>query len=436
MDMGSWVAVDASTDLENRALELSRIRELVAAGAEPPAGVRDPVRRSWQRCASAGFDLLHGAAPVLRSAEEAAARWQEHPLSIAEPLLHELLADVRSDDDQVVLACDADGSLLWIDGEPAVLDAAHEVHLEPGALWSEPAAGTNAMGTALAVEHPIQIFSAEHLAEPVHGWTCSAAPIHDPETGELLGVIDLSGEASTAHPHSLALITAAARMVESELRIHAESAKPTITSPLVWAPLEIEALGRNRAEVRSGSRCFELSRRHSEIVVLLALAGDGFETERLACELYGDYGVAVTVRAELSRLRRVLGERLPRGRPRIEGPVAADFIEQESLLARGEAGAALARYRGPLLPGSRVPLIVEARERLELRLRGAARQSGDPGLLAQWAQTPSGREDIEASRDLVRMLSDADPALAGAISRLRRLSRNGAATPPCDNQQR
>ena len=100
-----------------------------------------------------------------------------------------------------------------------MLDAAHEIHLEPGAVWSEGAAGTNAMGTALAVEHPIQVFSAEHFSR-VRSTAGPAAPprSRDPRDRRLLGVIDLSGEISTAHPHSLALIEAAARMTEAELR--------------------------------------------------------------------------------------------------------------------------------------------------------------------------------------------------------------------------
>lgn len=73
------------------------------------------------------------------------------------------------------------------------------------------------MGTALALDHRIQVFSAEHFSTPVHGWTCSAAPIEDPETGEQLGVVDLSGELRTAHPHSLTLVRMAARMIEAEI---------------------------------------------------------------------------------------------------------------------------------------------------------------------------------------------------------------------------
>ena len=58
-----------------------------------------------------------------------------------------------------------------------MLYRANEIHLSLGAQCGEQAVGTNAMGTALAVDHPVQIFSAEHFAEPVHEWTCAAAPL-------------------------------------------------------------------------------------------------------------------------------------------------------------------------------------------------------------------------------------------------------------------
>lgn len=449
MNRSSWVAIDASTNRRSWARTLARIHRRVTEGADPPPALRQPIAESWRRCATAGVDPERGLAPVTLSREEAKARWRSHPLSIAEDVLGELLADVRSEDDQVVLACDADGSLLWIDGEPAVLDAAREIHLERGALWSEDAAGTNAMGTALAIDHPIQVFSAEHFTEAAHGWTCSAAPIHDPETGHVLGVIDLSGPASTAHPHSLALVEAAARVIESELgwrvaerRTHdmtARTAGPSV-APLALpgrvgaqpAALRLEALGRDRARIADGSAWIELSRRHSEIVVLLTLFADGLEVERLVRELYGDYGLPVTARAEISRLRRILGDRLPRGNHRLAGPVDADFVALERMAQDGGAAAALQRYPGPLLPSSRVPLVVEARERLELRLREAVIGSGDPSMLSRWLETPSGRDDIDACRALVHSLAEGDPARMAALSRLRRLSREEQLA-SCDN---
>lgn len=496
MDQGSWVAVDASTDRRRLARTLARVHHDVVGGGKPPRSLRASIAKSWKRCASAGVDPDYGRAPIGLGEEEVADRWLDHPLSVAEPVLHDLFADVHSDDDQVVLVCDADGTLLWIDGEPAVLDAAREVHLEPGAVWSEKAAGTNAMGTALEIDHPIQIFSAEHFSHSVHGWTCSAAPVSDPETGDRLGVIDLSGEISTAHPHSLALIEAAARMTEAELRrrmvdshqrlrdrwgdrlngrrkaatalvsaagtvvmaaqgewmgrrlrIPAEGGQvdlgdgvTAVAEPLpegqaflLWRTsdsrrprstrsMRIEALGRDRARIETGDGALELSRRHSEILVMLALVDEPTDAEQLAREIYGEYGNPVTVRAEVSRLRRILGERLPRGELKLAGPIDADFLAVERLLRVGQLDDALERYRGPLLPGSRVALLVEARERLDHGLRDATLRSEDRGPMALWLETPSGRDDVVACRSLISQLSDGDPMRVRLLSRLRRLT--------------
>ena len=99
------------------------------------------------------------------------------------------------------------------------LRAAADMNFAEGTSWSEGGAGTNAIGTALALDHAVQVFGPEHFADPVQRWTCSACPIHDPDTGAVIGVIDLTGELSTVHPHSLAVATATARAVEASLQL-------------------------------------------------------------------------------------------------------------------------------------------------------------------------------------------------------------------------
>jgi hypothetical protein len=216
-----WVAIDSSTDRREWARKLARAHERGLAGATAQPEVREVIDQSWRRSARARVDPIGGIAPLVMSEAEAAARWEDSPLRLAEPLLRDLLADVGTAGQQVVLVCDVEGTMLWIDGEPGVLEEATAVHLERGSRWSEERAGTNAMGTALAAGHPLQVFSAEHFAVSVHEWTCSAAPVRDPETGETLGVLDLSGELATAHPHSLGLVEAAARMIEAKLAMAA-----------------------------------------------------------------------------------------------------------------------------------------------------------------------------------------------------------------------
>ena len=110
--------------------------------------------------------------------------------------------------------------LMTIEGSAHVrLRAAGDMNFAEGTLWSEGGAGTNAIGTAIALDHAVQVFGPEHFSDPVQRWTCSAAPIHDPDTGAVIGVIDLTGDLSTVHPHSLAVATATARAVEASLQL-------------------------------------------------------------------------------------------------------------------------------------------------------------------------------------------------------------------------
>ena len=412
--MSHWTALPATGDRRHRALRLARAHDAVLSGAEPPPDVRGVIADSWRRCTAAGIDPMRGLAPLALANDEATDRWARSPLAAAEPVLRDLLQDVRAEGEQVLLVCDADGTLLWIDGDARLMDQATEVHLMRGARWSEADAGTNAMGTALALDHALQVFSAEHFATPVHGWTCSAAPLHDPRTGQLLGVLDLSGPLQTAHPHSLALVNAAARMVEAVLAQRAVVLPPAAANGGGPA-LAVRVLGRDRAEVTlPDGRTATLSPRHSELLVLLALRPDGMTAEEVAIALHGDFGKPVTARAELSRLRRILGATTLLAEPyRLAAPPRADFLSVNDLAA----------YPGPLLPRSEVPLVVEAREALDHRVRGAVLRSADPALLDRWVTSAAGRDDLEAARRLVALLSEDDPRRSAALSHLRRVVR-------------
>ena len=83
-------------------------------------------------------------------------------------------------------------------------DNGRGMHLERGGRWNEADIGTNAIGTAIASGQPVQIHASEHFCSDVQRWTCAAAPIHHPADGKLLGVLDVSGPASTFNPQSLA----------------------------------------------------------------------------------------------------------------------------------------------------------------------------------------------------------------------------------------
>ena len=212
-----WLAIDVTMDPAARAREVRRAWEGFLGGSGA-AGVREPITDSWQRCAEAGVRPDGAPSPPVLDPSELGDRWDEHPLHATVPLLREWLAEIAEEAQHLIVVADAEGRLLWIEGPAGVRSsAADDMSFAEGALWSEDGAGTNAVGTAVALNHAVQVFAAEHFNELVQRWTCAAAPIHDPEGG-LLGVIDLTGRFETVHPHSLALAVTTARAVEARLR--------------------------------------------------------------------------------------------------------------------------------------------------------------------------------------------------------------------------
>ena len=181
-----WLAIDATTSPARRAREVRHAWERFLGGGRPDS-VREPIADSWRRSSAAGVDpSANGSAPSVADDDEAAARWEVHPLESVAPLIRECFAGIADDAAHLMVVSDADGTLLWLEGAPQVrLAAANSMNFAVGALWSEGGAGTNAIGTALAADHAVQVFAAEHFNEVVQAWTCAAAPVHDPDTGDL-----------------------------------------------------------------------------------------------------------------------------------------------------------------------------------------------------------------------------------------------------------
>jgi hypothetical protein len=219
MAPNQWLAIDAATLPLAHAREVRRAWEKFVGGGRLGA-VRAPIADSWQRSRTAGVDPTPDhVAPIGADAEETLARWRVHPLKLAVPLIQECLSPIADEGGQLIVVSDAEGLILWIEGNPRVrFAAADSMNFTEGAIWSEGGAGTNAIGTALAADHAVQVFATEHFNEIVQEWTCSAAPVHDPDTGNLLGIIDVTGRMRTVHPHGLACAVATAHAVESHLR--------------------------------------------------------------------------------------------------------------------------------------------------------------------------------------------------------------------------
>jgi hypothetical protein len=428
-----WLALPGGRPGPAHTRRLQAAHERLVAGTEPAdALVRPVVLDSWRRSLGNGVDPDGGAPPVELLDDDLVAYRDAHPLAPLMPVIRRLLVEDAEADRMIVAVTDAGGRMLWVEGHAWLRSQAAGMHFVEGARWSEDVAGTNAPGTALALDHAVQIYGSEHYRRPVQPWSCAAAPVHHPVTGVLLGAIDVTGGDHVAGPHVLTLVRATVAAVESELRWlyreqlqRAPGRRPV--PPVRPVPPRLDVLGRERARLVLPSGPVELSLRHSELLLLLAeaaAAGEGRSAVRLAAECHRGNAAAVTVRAELSRLRRLVGADLVGSRPyRLLARLESDLDEVRRLLARGEVGPALDRYPGTVLPGSRAPGVAVARERVSAVLRQAVLRSRRPELLLRYAQLPEARDDAVVWQTCLEWLPPGSPRRAAAAANLLRLRR-------------
>jgi hypothetical protein len=431
-----WLALPQGRPSRTLTRRLRAAHERVVTGAEPDdptvrSAVRSVVRESWRRSLAGGVDPDGGLPPVELLDDELLAYREAHPLAPVLPVIRRLLVQDAEADRMIVAVTDAGGRLLWVEGDSRLRSRAAGMHFVEGARWSEDVAGSNAPGTALAIDHAVQFYGSEHYRRPVQPWSCSAAPVHHPVTGALLGAIDVTGGDHVASPHVLTLVRATVAAVESELRWQhregAQEAHRRPPPPLQRRDPRLEVLGRERARLVLPRGPVELSLRHSELLLLLAeaaVAGEGRTAAQLAAECHRGDAAPVTVRAELSRLRRLVGPDLVASRPyRLLGRLDTDLDQVRRLLARGSVGSALERYPGAVLPTSQAPGVAVARERVSALLRQAVLRSRRPELLLRYAQLPEARDDAAVWRACLEWLPPGSPRRAAAAAHLLRLQR-------------
>jgi len=181
------------------------------------ADLRSSVAASWQRSRNHRITIDRAQAPLVADAELFRHRSKHASLRHAARCALQNSKTFLSDAGSIMILTDPTGLIIDTQGDARVIDAGRSVHLEHGGRWSEADIGTNAIGAAMAESRPVQIHGAEHFCTEVQRWTCAAVPVHDPSDGELLGVVDISGPASTFNPQSLALAVAVGHHVESVL---------------------------------------------------------------------------------------------------------------------------------------------------------------------------------------------------------------------------
>ena len=169
-----------------------RHEDRVAQASQSPAAV-SRLAASWRR-SMVKHGLDPARPPQLRrlSARELAERRERLDgfIAVARPQLDHLFQLVCPTGCNVLLT-DASGIVLEQRMNESDLATFRDWGLCAGADWSEPAEGTNGIGTCLAEGRQVTIHRDEHFYARNTGLSCMDAPIWGPD-GRLLAALDVS----------------------------------------------------------------------------------------------------------------------------------------------------------------------------------------------------------------------------------------------------
>jgi two-component system sensor histidine kinase KdpD len=217
----SKLAFASSSEIESAVQELRAARHefLTTGQASPSPYLRPVIQDSWQRCIAR---VNPGQRQVpLAVADESGLRdlrlANEPLLRAAGPIL-ERLTSFFDGSGYILGLADAHGRLLQVVGDDAPRRRLQFIGLAPGGDWAESAAGTNGIGTALAVGHAVQVLGPEHFCDGWQDIVCITALIHHPQTNAVIGALDISGDYHLVRPFFTGFLAASALEIKQALR--------------------------------------------------------------------------------------------------------------------------------------------------------------------------------------------------------------------------
>ncbi|MGY1652457.1 AAA-type ATPase lid domain-containing protein [Geodermatophilus sp. SYSU D01119] len=150
-------------------------------------GTAPRVRASWRR--SQGYGVPPDeVVPVFTGTPDTGSLLYE----CAHRVLSDLQTTIANEPVSLMVADPAGFVLARLGDDASIHRALDRVHLAPGFSYAERNAGTNGLGLSLADRAPTLVRAADHWVTDLRGYTCAAAPVLEPGTGELAGSINLT----------------------------------------------------------------------------------------------------------------------------------------------------------------------------------------------------------------------------------------------------
>jgi transcriptional regulator of acetoin/glycerol metabolism len=117
----------------------------------------------------------------------------------------------------VALTDDRARLLVRLDTTSAMGRIADGNNFAEGFGYEEGAVGTNGVGTVLERGGAVHVVGAEHFVEQLQDYACAGAPVRDPFTGRIEGVLDVSCLVEHSSPLLLSLVSSAAGRIQEAL---------------------------------------------------------------------------------------------------------------------------------------------------------------------------------------------------------------------------
>jgi Osmosensitive K+ channel histidine kinase len=214
------LSIASPSEIERTARQLMAAREdFLRAGNPALWSPRPLILDSWQRCRTLQINPSLRYAPLAAVRETQLDQLREANallVQAAQPVMKQL-GEFLGNSGYAIALTDAQGYLLEVFGKAAILRRLERTDFVPGGNMGETAAGTNAIGTALADGHTVQLMAAEHYCDAWQDLTCTATPIRHPLTDEVIGALDMTGDYRLVRPFFTCLLVNAALEIRQRL---------------------------------------------------------------------------------------------------------------------------------------------------------------------------------------------------------------------------
>jgi sigma-54 dependent transcriptional regulator, acetoin dehydrogenase operon transcriptional activator AcoR len=184
----------------------------LSTGDADPGAVSDFVAASWRRSRGAGVAADGGEVPFIGDIDISSRL-----VRCSQPIIDRLIDATEDIPLSIALSDNKARVLTRVDTTRTIGLLLDGIYLAPGFDYAEGHIGTNGVGTVLEAGRSAQIVGPEHFHERFQAYSCSGAPIHDPMTGRIEGVLDLTCLTEHSTPMLHSIVRSAANDIEQSL---------------------------------------------------------------------------------------------------------------------------------------------------------------------------------------------------------------------------